>query len=164
MAGTFDHVYDRYGRQVYAYLVRMTGNAWSAEELCQETFVRYLAHEPQASTLNGSLAPWLYRVATNLAIDRLRKRRPQTLPGPEGVADTDAGTSDGRDLEARIRAEVGLLPPDLRATFLLRAHHGQTYRQVGEALGISERAAKDRFRRTRDRLARRLAHLLEEPR
>ena len=54
------------------------------------------------------------------------------------------------------------LEPELRATFLLRAHHGLPFRAVAEALGISERAAKDRFRRTRDQLARRLSHLVTE--
>ena len=56
------------------------------------------------------------------------------------------------------------LPPALRAPFLLRAHHGLPYREVARALQITERAAKARFKKTRELLAHRLRHLLDAPR
>ncbi len=163
MERSFDEVYDEFGRGGHAFLVRLTGNAWTADELCQETFVRYLANERRLTESNGALGAWLFRVATNLGIDRLRRRRSRPLANEPADRESDTGRMpDARDVDGRIRAEVLRLPVELRATFLLRAHHGLTYGQVADALGISERAAKDRFRRVRERLTHRLAHLLEE--
>ena len=159
----FDEVYARYGAEVHAYLARLTGDGWTADEICQETFLRYLAHERELVGSNGSLGAWLYRVATNLSIDRLRRRArsPLRTAGTANTADRECAPPSA-DVEAVIRREVERLEPALRATFLLRAHHGLSFRHVAEALGISERAAKARFRKTRDRLARRLAHLVME--
>ncbi len=163
MGRTFDDVYDQFGVPVHAFLARLTGNASTADELCQETFVRYLANERALAGRNGSLGPWLYRVATNLGIDRIRRRRGQAMDGD--AVDPGAPSSqlaDAKDVEACIRKAVLELEPALRATFLLRAHHGLSFRQVGGVLGVSERSSKDRYRRVRERLMRRLAHLIEE--
>ena len=163
MDESFDDVYARHGRGVYAYLARLTGNPWVAEELSQETFLRYLAHRGNGAAANGQEKAWLYRVATNLGIDTLRRRRGRPLVAEAEDAPVERGAGpDAEDLEARIRAELDRLLPEQRGTFLLRAHHQLPYREVAAAFGISERAAKARFRKTRDLLARRLAHLIEE--
>ncbi len=163
MGRSFDEVYGRYGGPIYAYLARLTGDRALAEELAQEAFLRYLAHERRLAGANGSLGPWLFKVATNLGIDALRRRRGGALVG-EPPAHPTAPSSDLRDLDRRVRDEVLRLDPELRSAFLLRAHHELPYREVAAALGVSERAAKDRFRRARETLARRLGSLLEDER
>jgi RNA polymerase sigma-70 factor (ECF subfamily) len=166
MARRFDEVYAHEGREVYGYLCRLTGDPARAEELCQETFLRYFRQEAELVALNGSLRFWLIRVATRLGLDDLRRRTrwrrlvPHLRPRPP-AAGADAACASA-DLEARIRAEVERLDPPVRAAFLLRAHHALGFREIGDALGISERAAKDRFRRARERLRATLAHLREE--
>ncbi|MFV1959039.1 MAG: RNA polymerase sigma factor, partial [Planctomycetota bacterium] len=60
MGGSFDDVYARYGRQVHAYLARLTGDACTAEDLCQETFLRYLKKERKLVEANGNLRGWLF--------------------------------------------------------------------------------------------------------
>jgi len=165
MARAFDAVYDEYGRAVRAYLGRLTGDAWVAEELTQETFFRYLAHRDALRNANGSLGSWLYRVATNLAFDRRRRRKTEPLEAEPPAAVPDAAEcAETRDLGERVRAEVAALPEELRAAFLLRAHHELPYHDVAEAMGVTERAAKDRFRRARDLLARRLRPIFREDR
>lgn len=162
MADPFDEVYCRYGERLHAYLARLTGDSWTADELCQETFVRYLNHPPRTA-VDGHVGPWLFRVATNLGLDRLRRRRPVALATePVDTEPLAAEVTQARDLDARIRAEIGRLPPMFRAAFLLRANHDLAFREVGRALGISERAAKHRFRRARDQLLARLARAGEE--
>lgn len=157
----FDAVYERHGSTIHAYLTRLTGNAWTAEEVLQETFLRYLAHRRSLVDSNGSVRGWLLRVATNLAIDGFRRKRGTSLAvEPEGRSSGDP--VEDRDVGRRVRAELEDLPAELRGTFLLRAHHGLPFRDVAAAFGVSERAAKDRFRKVRDLLARRLAHLIKE--
>jgi len=160
MDGSFDEVYARYGRAVHAYLARLTGDAAAAEELSQETFLRYVRKERTLLEANGHLRGWLFRVATNVGIDHLRRRRGAPL-GAEPAARPDGPPLETRDLGTRVRAELEGLAPDLRGAFLLRAHHELPYAEVAAAFGITERAAKERFRKVRDLLARRLAHLIE---
>ncbi len=161
VAGEFEEVYGAYGRPVHAYLTRLTGDPSTADELCQETFVRYLKHRESLAARNGALGSWLYRVATNLTRDRYRRRRTVRLEHEPADADS-AHLVEARDLDGRVRQEVEKLPLDLRAVFLLRAHQDLTHAKVGAALDISERTAKERFRRARDILAHRLRHLLDE--
>ena len=157
----FDVVYREYGRSVHGYLARLTGNRSVAEELCQETFLRYLRHQPRIEGSNGAVGAWLYKVATNLAWDRARRRRPEALGHEPRARDGDgAAAAEARDLAERIQREIDELPQELRAVFLLRAHHDLTYRRVAAALEISERTAKDRFRRAREILAHRLGDQL----
>lgn len=158
----FEGVYRAYGGTVFGYLVRLTRDRHLAEELCQETFVRYLRHRGTLRCNNGSLGPWLFRVATRLVLDSRRRRRPVPLQHEPIEESTVESAAETRDLGRRVRREIDTLPPELRATFLLRAHHELTYAQIGAATGVSERAAKDRFRRGRDLLLKRLAPLIRE--
>jgi RNA polymerase sigma-70 factor (ECF subfamily) len=152
----FEAVYARYGRQVHAYAARLTGDAWTAEEICQETFVRYLRNEDVLKGRNGHVAPWLFRVATNLGVDRLRRKTPRALEDGDRLAGPSTAHGEPDEPE-RVRAAVAALAPDLRAAFLLRAHHGLTFPQLAVVLDLSERGAKDRYRRARDRLIGMLA-------
>lgn len=163
MAEAFERIYRDYGRPVHAYLARLTGDAWIAEELCQETFLRYLRHRGRIHGRNGTVGAWLFRVATNLARDRRRKRHPEPLRHEPPAAEPDGcAVAAARDRDARVRHEVERLPPELREVFLLRAHHEFTYGKAAEALEISERTAKERFRRAREILAHRLGRYLRE--
>ena len=165
MADAFDAVYESYVQAVHAYLVRLTGNRWTADELCQETFVRYFRHRDRLRNHNGALGSWLFRVATNLAFDARRKKRPVALEiDPASEREDAAAKAEGKDLEDHIRSEVDRLRTELRAAFLLRAHHEMTFPRIAEVLGVSERTAKERFRRARDVLADRLEHLLDKER
>jgi RNA polymerase sigma-70 factor (ECF subfamily) len=162
MAG-FDEVYRAYGSAVRGYLARLTGDPWLADELSQETFYRYLRAGEEGAARNGSLGPWLFKVATNLARDRARRKKPGPLETEPAARSGDAAAATtARDVDACVRREVERLPPDLKEAFLLRAHHALTYAQVAVALGISERTAKDRFRQARQILAHRLKPMLGE--
>lgn len=164
MEDTFESVYRAYGSKVFAYLARLTGDRPLAEELCQETFLRYLRHRADIRNENGALAPWLYRVATRLVLDSRRRPHPVRLTREPLAPSSGDDPAEHREIAARAREEIGRLPPELRATFLLRAHEELTFPQIAEATNVSERAAKNRFRRARDILLRRLAPLVRENR
>jgi len=157
----FDEVYRAYGPSVRAYLARLTGDAWVADELLQETFFRYVRAGDDLAARNGSLGPWLYKVATNLARDRARRKKPERLDREPPAAGADAlAATAAHDLDRCVRREVERLPVDLREAFLLRAHEALTYPQLAAALDVSERTAKERFRRAREILAHRLRPML----
>ncbi len=167
MDAGFEALYARLGPQLHAYAARLTGDAGAADEICQEVFVRYLRHERELAGRNGHVAPWLFRVATNLGVDRLRRltRGPGaalSLAAPDALAAAEAAAPPDAGLSERVRLAVGRLPPDLRAAFLLRAHHGLTFPQIAAVLDVSERAAKDRYRRARESLSAALAPYVPE--
>jgi len=160
----FDTVYRDHAGRIHGYLARLTGDRWTADELCQETFVRYLRNEEQLRSRNGALASWLFRVATNLARDRHRRKKAGPLEyDPVDGAAGAAEISEARDLDSRVAAEIARLPEELRAVFLLRAHHDLTYDRIADAVDACTRTVKDRFRRAREILAHRLRSDWEGP-
>ncbi len=167
MDAAFDAVYREYGGAVHGYLSRLTGDPSLAEELAQETFVRFLRHRSSIHGVNGTLGAWLFKVATNLARDRARRRRQEPLPAEEARAPAGGdglSAAEAQEVGERVRREVDRLPPELRGAFLLRAHHELPYEKVAAALGVCERTAKERFRMAREILAHRLSPLLDEDR
>lgn len=152
-----------YRAQVYRYQLGMTRDPHLAEDLTQETMLRAIRgvgslHEPAA------LLSWLYRLATNVFLDRVRSdRRRATIGKPLGpcMNPADDVPEPGPDIEqvvemremsACVREYVNHLPHSYRAAILLHDGYGLTDREVAEALGITLVTAKARIRRARARL------------
>ena len=160
----FDALFGRWAGPLLRYLERMLRDAAGAEELVQEVFLRVHGarqrYQPQAR-----FSTWLYRIATNLALNELRRPRRRELhtsldepEGPllagEGPAAEDA--LDARRLSARALRELARLPERQRAALCLSAVEGLSYAEVAEALEISESAVKALVHRARTALAERI--------
>ena len=154
--------YQRHKAPLLGHLYRMTGSVSDAEDLLSETFRRTLERPP--SDLRRDLGPFLFRVATRLAIDHLRRRRRRSagiyLPDPwpaaplppiQGEAEARYETAETASL-AFLHA-LDVLPPQRRAALLLREVYGMSTRETAEVLGISETAAKQHLTRARKSLA-----------
>jgi RNA polymerase sigma-70 factor (ECF subfamily) len=140
--------------RLWGLAYRLTGSAEDAEDVVQEAFVRYLAQPPGAAP--AASAAWLARVATNLGIDALRRRRRRAyagpwLPSPVETSDTtplDLVTSGEPDAEARyglaesatyaFLVALEALAPRQRAVLLLRDVVGSSARETADVLGTSE--------------------------
>jgi len=153
----FDALFRRWAAPLLRYLSRMLQDAAAAEELVQEVFLRVQGarerYEPQAR-----FSTWLYRIATNLALNELRRpRRRETHAsidepgGPVLAADGPAveAALDARDLCARVEQELARLPERQRAALCLTAVEGLSYADVAAALEISEAAVKALVHRAR---------------
>jgi RNA polymerase sigma-70 factor (ECF subfamily) len=168
----------QHGSQMYAVALRIMGDADEAEEVVQDAFIS--ACGKMASFEGRSkLSTWLYRITTNAALMRLRKRRddtvsldePQTtdegdlLPRQLGDWDVDPGRQAlSQELRQVLEAAVETLPPSLRAAFILRDIQGLSTQEAAEALDITESALKVRLHRARLALRERLAgYLAEQP-
>ena len=145
---------------VFGYLGRlyMAGPADPrVEDAAQETFVRVLEalhrFDPEGP---ARLSTWVLRIATNLAIDDIRRRATarRKAPPPE-IPDVPPASA----ITASVYRAVAALSPDMRAAFLLRELCDFTYREVADALGIETGTAKSRVARARASLRR----ALEEP-
>lgn len=149
---------ERYQRPVFAVLSRMLAGRSDAalvEDLAQETFLRVFRALPQFRPGGARPSTWILTIATRLAIDELRKRRPPTralddgeLPAPER-ADAGARRSEvGRALSAALSE----LPEDMRAAFVLRAWHGLGHEEIARALEVEVGTVKSRIARAKKRL------------
>ncbi|TME59305.1 MAG: RNA polymerase sigma factor [Chloroflexi bacterium] len=135
---TFGRLIEVHEREIFAYALRLTGNRADADDIFQETFLAaFRAWPPPRS---GNERAWLYKIATNKAIDRARRAR-RTAP----LADLRlaAPERDGvtvADLAAAVRA----LPAGQRAAFVLRKVEGRSYAEIADVLECSAAAARSR--------------------
>lgn len=154
---SFNYLVQRYHRPMIHFLYRMVHNQSIAEELAQEVFLRvYRARDSYRA--EARFTTWLYRIATNLAVNHARdtrhERSAQTvyLDAPDEETGT---TPDLADVEptveqrllrdermAAIRSHVMALPERQRMAVLMHKYQGMDYRQIGEVLKLSESATK----------------------
>ena len=147
----FRTFYIENGEQLFAYLLRKSGNAALAADLVQETFTRYLS-QYRNRELSVAL---LYTIARNSFYDHVRKERPQA--DPEEL-DTLASTIDQERLymvreESRLVLDaMQQLDEEDRDILALVATSGLSYREIAEIKGMSEAPVKVRVHRARQQL------------
>ena len=140
--------------RIYRYLLGLARDPDVAEDLTQETFLRAL-RGLAALRDRAALVSWLYRLATNVFLDRVRaegRRLAYTdrhdRPGAsliEGIADPAARVdrrAEQAEMSECVRGFVGELPDDYRAVILLHDAHGLSSREIAEILGVSVATAK----------------------
>jgi RNA polymerase sigma-70 factor, ECF subfamily len=153
----FTYLAEKYHRPMIHFLYRMVGNHAVAEELTQEVFLRvYRARSSYRA--EARFTTWLYRIATNLAVNYARdtrhERNAQTvyLDAPDEETGTTPDLADGdpsveermlrEERMAAIRKHVLTLPERQRMAVLMHKYQGMDYRQIGEVLKLSESATK----------------------
>jgi RNA polymerase sigma-70 factor (ECF subfamily) len=137
-AKTFGELLERHEREIFAYALRLTGRREDADDLYQETFLAAFRGWPPPR--RDHERAWLYKIATNKAIDRDRRRRPTVSVDDLRLAAPDRDGVSLIDLASAIRE----LPAGQRAAFVMRTVEGRPYREVAVALDCSEEAARTR--------------------
>lgn len=135
---------------------RLLGDRFEAEDVCQETFLKFWRAAPEWRTGEAKILTWLCRVATNDCYDRLRKHCPD-LPGedmPELIdgrppADERLARQEGWD---QLQTAMMALPDRQRAALTLRYDQDMTQKEAASILGISEKAYEGLLVRGRKRL------------
>lgn len=163
----FSDIYDEFHEKLHRYLERMVSKN-NAEDLTQEVFLK-INKGLKDFKGESSISTWVYRIATNAALDRMRSRsfredgsdiRLEQI-GPE--TDTNNTVADEKALSAEreairnemnecIREFVDRLPTDYRTVIILSEIRDLKNRQIAEILGISLDAVKIRLHRARVRL------------
>lgn len=153
----FSFLVEKHNRPVIHFLYRMVHNQAVAEELAQEVFLRvYRARDSYRA--EARFTTWLYRIATNLAVNHARdtkhERSAQTvyLDAPDEETGTTPDVADDEpsveqrlmkdERMAAIRNHVMALPERQRMAVLMHKYQGMDYRQIGDVLKLSESATK----------------------
>jgi RNA polymerase sigma-70 factor (ECF subfamily) len=161
LADPFEALYLEHAAPIHRFCLSQTGNAFIAEELTHETFLRALAVDEGLRPSPTQLRPWLVRIARNLAVDHHRRQsRMRTLlarlrGSTTGGADVETIVEQRHDLH-RINAALQSLRPRERELIGLRVAADLSYREIADLLGIAEAAAKVAAHRALNRLRTRL--------
>lgn len=169
--GEFDAIFAEYHERLVRYLGRILRDPALAQDLAQETLFRVYKAEEELRNPEARTA-WIYRIATNLALDHLRRRRGgdaqwHVIQGSEELDDAaDTATSSGdlsaddrleqQEMAECLRVHVHELSETLRTCLILRDVEGLGEKPVAEILGCSVGAVKVRTHRARKELRERL--------
>jgi RNA polymerase sigma-70 factor (ECF subfamily) len=164
----FAELVQRHQRQLYRLALRMTGSEADAQEVLQEAFLNAYQKLPNFRG-EAQFSSWLYRIAANSALMRLRRKRrapdaltdqPLELQGPKFSAEgflepqndwsqrADSQMMD-RELGSAIDQAVAALPDDYRTVFLLKDVDGLSNEEIAAALDLTVPAVKSRLHRAR---------------
>ncbi|MCX6020214.1 MAG: sigma-70 family RNA polymerase sigma factor [Chloroflexi bacterium] len=158
----FSEVVTRYQDRIFNYTYRMTGSREDAQDLAQETFLRVYLHL-DTFRVEERFSPWIYRIATNLSLNHL-KRRKRNLPLLPEALDLEQPGSPDSALEAReerlaLQAAILTLPEHYRAVIVLRHVEELSYDEIAQVLDLPLGTVKTRLFRARELLQKELKDL-----
>lgn len=145
------HLYAAYGGSIRAHCVRLLGDTASAEDACQEVFLRvrrYAGRLPEGADVR----PWLFRVATNHCLNELRSRTVRARTPPQLGASSTANLEDVMAARGDARRLLERLPPKARAIAWLTYVDGMLQQEVAEALGVSRRTVVNYLNQVKSRV------------
>lgn len=148
----FTQIVRRHADMVYGTALRMLRDRPRAEEVSQETFFR-LIRQPRAVT--HSLAGWLHRTATQLAIDVIRSdaaRRQREMNHQVAHTDEPAQAATWAELSPRLDEAINELPEDARAILIEHFLHGRSQRDIAATLGESPATVCRKIKASLDQL------------
>jgi RNA polymerase sigma-70 factor (ECF subfamily) len=167
----FDEIVRQYKDGIYNYILRMISNRDDAEDLAVEVFVRAFA-AIKSFRRDSNLRTWLYRIATNLCIDKYRRygiERKKLVPLEREYGDGEIRPMDlpdtsfdpekllgQKELSDQIHRAIAKLPEKLRAPILMYDMEDMSYGQIAEVLGCPIGTVKSRIFKARTQLRRML--------
>lgn len=155
--------------RLYAFVWRILRDHHTAEEICQEAFLRAFRSLDSFSA-DYRFSTWLFTIAYRLCLNHIRRRKSMTgevdfgtLPGSEPEADVQVAESEeARRLKDRIWDAVDRLSVPQRAAVLLFYREGMSCEAIAKTLGIPVATTKSHLHRARARLRESLSEMVEE--
>lgn len=153
----FEYLVQKYRRAMVSFMFRMAHNSAAAEDLAQEVFLR-VYRSRQNYEASAKFTTWLYRIATNLAVNHARDTRHERAENVVSLDEKDEDTGQSLDLPDKsqtaeemivqrermsaIRQRVQELPERQRIAVLMHKYQQMDYKQISEVLKLSESATK----------------------
>lgn len=147
----FRTLFEAFAPRLKSYMMRQGADAMTAEELAQETLLTVWRKAGLYSDEKGSATTWIYTIARNLRIDRLRRETPwQALPDTHAEMQSDDPAPDEvlaeEERRQRIQAALGELPPDQHEVVVLAYIDGLSHNEIAERLSVPLGTVKSRMR------------------
>jgi RNA polymerase sigma-70 factor, ECF subfamily len=172
----FRELVRRYERPVFSLVFRMVRDRETAEDLAQDAFIKVLNHIDKYSP-EFKFSSWLFKIANNVAIDHLRRRRIETIsmdgnPNATTAAEVEASTielgsdqesaldeMEAKELGSAIERAIATLRPEYRACIMLRHVEGRSYEEIAATLDLPLGTVKTYIHRARHELRKALEPL-----
>lgn len=147
----FRELYETYGPRVKAYMMRKGADAGTAEDLAQETLLTVWRKASLYADDKGSMTTWVFTIARNLRIDRLRREVPwQELPEWRLAEASEEALPDEalaeKQQQVRLQAALTDLPADQREVVTLAYLEGLSHSEIATRLGLPLGTVKSRMR------------------
>jgi RNA polymerase sigma-70 factor (ECF subfamily) len=163
--GAFDSIVSHYTRRVFQFAWRMTGSSDAAEDIAQECFVALFVATPKFDPARATVSTFLYSVARNLSVSRLRRLRPdqpvdENASSPVPSVEADLLKNETAEM---VRHAIERLPEAQREVLLLFEYEELSLKEIGAVLNLEIAAVKSRLFRARESLKLQLAPLRKNP-
>lgn len=155
-ARAFERLYQRYRKTLYRFLLHGSSDASEAEDIYQEVWSRVI-HASSPFT-DGSFRAYLFQIARNIRIDRIRRNRLHLVRDEDMLAaqpSADPPVEEQRHLRdcgERLLREIGELPDEQRDAFLLKEESGLSLEQIARLANVGRETIKSRLRYALKRL------------
>jgi RNA polymerase sigma-70 factor (ECF subfamily) len=156
--GAFEQLYRDHAGRVYNLTCRLSGSVADGEDLAQEVFVQ-IFRKLDSFKGEAALSTWIYRLATNLCLDHLRRRSTtwnRSEPFDEAIAPVRT-TAPLRAERVDLERAIARLSPGYRAAFVLHDVEGFNHHEIATILGIAEGTSKSQVHKARLKLREFLA-------
>jgi RNA polymerase sigma-70 factor, ECF subfamily len=138
----FDEAVRRHEREILRFILRATGDRDDALDLFQETWLRAYRSYRQLDSAAG-LRPWLFRIASNLCLNRKRDRARRARVFADGeLHEEQVGAAASNDNTLHLKSMLTRLPDKQRQALVMRKLAGLEYGEIAAALGCSQESAR----------------------
>lgn len=168
----FAEIVELFKDKVYQISYRLTGNVHEAQDIAQEAFLRAYTNIDRYD-IDRKFSTWLFRITTNVAIDRLRKKKPDfylqdEVKGMSGMTLESQFSTDEqlpedqvitREMQNWVQDEINKLPVKYRTAIILKYIEDLSINEISEILNMPASTVKTRIHRGREALRKRMRHL-----
>jgi RNA polymerase sigma-70 factor (ECF subfamily) len=176
----FEELVLRYERQILTLCYSFLRERTQAEDMAQETFLRVFRHAARYRP-EARFSTWLYKIASNLCLNEIKKTRlrqgpsltDSAGPDPDGTrlvsrliapGETPLSLAERNEAQRCLEKAIDHLPDEQRTTLILVEHHHLSYKETADVLEVTVSAVKMRMKRARETLRELLKHLAADSR
>jgi len=144
----FEHLYERHRGPLYRYILRLTGDPATANDLYQGSWEKIIRARGRYKA-SASFKAWMYRIAHNHVMDHFRRRHPAADTAPDEVSSKQPQPDEQMARQMRrdeLLAAIKSLPADQKDALILKMETGLDLQTIAEVTGVNPETAKSRLR------------------
>lgn len=156
----FTELYARYSQRVFAYCLRIIGNNEDAQDVFQDTFLKFFK-SAQEHNIMTNVSAYIIKIARNLCLNYKRNKKYNLNIEDFHISTNDNGYEQKEMLEL-IGAALECLDFEYKEAFILRLYHGLSYQEISDITGDSITTVKNRFWRAKEKVKNILSPYLQD--
>lgn len=157
----FTEIYSRYSQKVYAYCLRVLGNAEDAKDVFQDVFLKFFS----SAKAKGEISQIMYfiiTIARNLCLNYRRDAKDIYHIEDYNIFSSQESTYEQKELMELVASSLNVLDITSREEFVLRIYHGYSYKEIAKITGNNEESIKTRVWRAKEKIKSILSPYLED--